>query len=118
MANLTRDEILGSNDRKTKTVQVSEWKKGGVVTVITWSAKQRDQFDTYVFKNREKDINLRAVFAAISIIDPDTREQLFTVNDIEALEQKSEAPLTRVWEAAAGLNPVLTTQFEEIGKNS
>lgn len=115
---LTRDQVLTADDRKTKTVKVDEWGKGATLTVITWNAKQRDQFDTYVYETKDDDKNLRSLFVAISVIDPETRKQKFTLQDIEALNDKAEAPLTRLWEAAMELNPVLTSQFEEIAKNS
>jgi hypothetical protein len=119
MTTLTRDEILSAVDRKTETVPVPEWKEGAELTVATWSARQRDEFDKFIFANRKKPhMDTRAAIVALSVVDPETLEPIFTVKDIDALTKKSHAPMNRLFNAAAELNPITQGAQDEIAKNS
>lgn len=119
MTTITRDEILSAVDRKTETVPVPEWKEGAELTVATWSARQRDEFDKFIFANRKKpQMDTRAAIVALSVVDPETLEPIFTVKDIDALTKKSHAPMDRLFQYAARLNPFTQGAQDEVAKNS
>jgi hypothetical protein len=119
MITITRDEILSAADRKTETVPVPEWKEGAALTVATWSARQRDEFDKFIFTNRNKpNMDTRAMIVALSVVDPDTLEPIFTLKDIDALTKKANVPMTRLFNAAAELNPITQGAQDEVAKNS
>ncbi len=119
MASLTRDEILAADDRKTEQVPVPEWKEGAELTVATWGARQRDKFDVFLHTNRKKpNMDTRAMIVALSVVDPETMEPLFDIKDVEALSKKAHAPMNRLFNVAAILNPIFSGAEDEIAKNS
>lgn len=119
MADLTRDQILAADDRKTETVPVPEWGEDAELTVCTWGARQRDQFDVFIHTNRSKpNMDTRAMIVALSVVDPETLEPKFDIKDIEALAKKAHAPMNRLFNAAAILNPITQGAQDEVAKNS
>ena len=118
---LTREQILNSDDIKTEDVLVKEW--GGTVTIKMMSGKERDAFEASVIKmgndgSVNSQGNVRAKLVALSIIDPDTKNLMFSVADIEALGTKSAAALDRVFGAAQKLSKVSSKDVDELEKNS
>lgn len=121
MALLNRDQILAANDRPTEEVEVPEW--GGSVIVMGLNGRGRDEFFASLYRQRGKqqymdNENATAKLCARCIIDPDTREPLFTQQDVHALGEKSGAALDRVYQAAQRLSGLSDEDFEELGKDS
>jgi hypothetical protein len=117
---LTREQILSADDIRTEWVPVPEWGEDAELLVSGWTARTRDRFDTALsqaLSNGEKDRDVRGIFIALSVVDPDTREPLFEVEDIEALTKKSSLPINRLFNIASGLNPLSDTVIENAAKN-
>lgn len=125
MAFLTRDQILGADDRKTREVEVIEW--GGTVLIRTLSGKERDKFEaslqvTRGTKTKQNFENFRARLIALCIVN-DSGERLFADSDVVLLGDKSVAALQRVFNACNEMNGLsdedvdeLTKDFEEEGQ--
>lgn len=121
---LTRNQILKAKDMHEEWVPVPEWGEGASVLVTTWAAAQRDSFERIMVAAQAegKSVSPRAIIVALSVIDPKTKKPLFTAEDIEALSQKRQEPMDRVFQKAAELNPINFGEVEEvvedIAKNS
>lgn len=96
---LTKEQILSSQDRPTKEVEVSEW--GGSVLVASMSGADRDRFELSM-KDEELH-NIRARLVALTVVD-ESGDRIFTDKDITALGKKSAAALDKVFSAARELN--------------
>ncbi len=118
---LSREEILNVNDQKTEEVSVPEW--GGEVVVKAMSGTERDAFegsilgDTTKGGQRLKMENVRAKLCAMTIIDKDTNELMFTVADIEALGKKSAAALDRIFSVSQRLSKISSDDVDDLIKN-
>jgi len=113
MGLLTREQILSADDVKTEVVPVPEW--GGEVRVRGLTGLQRDRFEARVV---EEDFdNVRAAYAAASIIDEDGN-QMFTAEDIDELGNKSASALQRVLLVAQRISGVSENELESMEKNS
>ena len=119
---LTRDEILGADDRTTEVVAVPEW--GGAVTIRALSGTERDQYEASFVTYRRNDnggmevgaiqtANVRARLVALSIVGPDGT-RLFAEKDILALGDKSAAALERVFTAAQRLSGLTDKDVEAL----
>lgn len=118
---LTKDQILNANDVEERIVDVTEW--GGKVLVRGLTGVQRDAFEKSCIegkgKNREVNvINARAKLVAMAIVDPKTKEPMFTQKDVEALGKKSAKAINRVYEVATELSGIGEEEIEELTKNS
>lgn len=104
---LTANDILAAKDTKIELVDVPEW--GGAVHVRQFTAAQRDEFDALLFPNPDEadpkpdTSNLRAKVVALAACDANGRP-LFTLEQLEQIAAKSDAPVSRIYEAAARLN--------------
>jgi hypothetical protein len=120
---LTRDAILAATALKTEEVDVSDTAWGGVVLVRELTGRERDEFEASLAVQRGKQVvpdvaNMRAKLVARCVIDPDSREPLFTQADVNALGELSGAALNRVAEVASRLSGLKEEDLEEIAKNS
>ena len=120
MSILTKAQILSSKDSKTETVSVPEW--GGEVIIKLMSGAEKDAWEEECYGNREPDEqkkfrNVRATLAAFIIVD-DAGKQLFTVEEIEKLGEKSRTALDRIWARGSKLNKLSKSDIEELSKNS
>ena len=114
---LTRDQILNAEDIKTEEVEVPEW--GGTVLVKGMNGKERDAFEmSYLTAGQSTIENVRAKLVSLTVIDHETKNQLFTVADIDALGQKSAKALDRVFAVAQSLSKIGQNDVEELAKNS
>lgn len=113
MALLTKDAILGSNDRKTEEITVPEW--GGSVLIKTMSGAERDSFEMAITSGTSKS-NIRARFAAAVIVD-EKGKRMFTDAEIVKLGEKSASALDRVLEAGQRLNKFSDKDIEELAKD-
>ena len=107
---LTREEILGTQDLPTEVVEVPEW--GGAVKVRGLTVGERDRlakgtisFDSQgrprVNSNALVEARLRIV--ALCTLGEDDKP-LFSEADIKALEEKSPAPIDRIFATALRLS--------------
>lgn len=121
---LTRAQILKAPDVQEEWVPVSEWGEGAEVLVTTWTARTKDRFEMLVSaaQKDKKSITGRALIVALSVIDPKSKKTIFAPADIDALAGKSQAPMDRIFQKVAELNPgcFLDTEeaVEETAKNS
>ena len=113
---LSRDLILAVDDLATQEVDVPEW--GGTVVIKMMSGKERDAFEGSLVKNKQVTYdNIRAKLAQKTIIDPETKELMFSLGDIEAIGKKSAAALDRVFSASQKLSKISDSDVEELVKN-
>lgn len=117
---LTRADILNCNDAIMETVVVKEW--GGEVTVRAMSGLERDAFEASlvmtVGKSRIMKLdNIRAKLVSMTVIDPETKESLFTAADIEILGSKSAAALDKIFTVSRKLSGISEDDVEELAKN-
>lgn len=109
---LTRDEILGVDDRLYEDVPVPEW--GGTVRVRGLQGNERDRWETTLLDKRQQiRENPRAKLVQMCIID-DRGQLLFSREDIAALGRKSAAALSRVFEVAQRLSGLDDKDMEEL----
>lgn len=121
MALLSKAAILAVDDRPTETIPVPEW--GGDVVVRGMSGLERDEFfagQVIRHGNRiEQDLrNGAAKLAARCIVDPETLEPMFTLEEAEILGRKSAAALGRVEAVAQRLSGLTEADSEELKKDS
>lgn len=110
---LNKEQILQAKDAKTERVEIPEW--GGYVFVRMMSARQRDQFEAEQVSDPYKDIRARL---AVHTVCDEHGEMLFSMQDVEALSQKSAAALDRIFAAAVKLNRISKEDIDELEKNS
>jgi ribosomal protein S21 len=118
---LTKDQILAAADLPEEVVDVPEW--GGKVLIRGMTGAERDAFEESVMvtrgNNRELNLrNFRAKLVARSIVDPVTKERMFSDNEIAELGKKSARALQRVFEAALRLNGMTAESVEELTKST
>lgn len=116
---LTREQIIGADDRRTADVDVPEW--GGTVRLRGMSGRERDEYEAGIIAvgpkgAREVNLkNMRARLVAFSCID-DEGSAIFTVDDIAALGEKSAAALERVFDVARKLSGLSEDDVEELAE--
>jgi hypothetical protein len=119
---LSRDDILGVQDRRVEVVEVPEW--GGTVRVRGLSGSARDRYESGMVKydTNDKGVpvvvgmnsdNVRARLVAISIVDENDRP-MFTEMDVSALGERSAAALERVFDAARRLSGLSERDVEAL----
>lgn len=119
MTLLTREAILGADDRRTEDVHVPEW--GGTVRVRALSGAERDAFEAAIAgvrpdgSRRFNLVNVRARLIALSAVDAEGN-RLFTDADVEALGEKSAEAMTRVFEVAQRLSGLTDADVEELAE--
>ena len=116
---LSRDQILGADDCKRRTVAVPEW--GGDVVVSTMSGTARDAWEQSLIirkngKTEPNMENMRARLVAATLINEDG-SLLFSPADVEALGNKSSAALERVCKVAQALNGIGESELEDLKGN-
>lgn len=109
---LTREQILGVDDRQYEDVPVPEW--GGTVRVRGLQGNERDRWETSLLdkKNQIRE-NPRAKLVQLCIID-ERGQLLFSREDIAALGRKSAAALSRVFDVAQRLSGLTDEDMEEL----
>ena len=119
MSPLSRDDILGSDDRRTVTVDVPEW--GGGVIVRAMSGTERDSYEASMVTikadgSRKFNLgNLRARLVCLTCVDVNGN-RLFREDDIRELGEKSAAALERVFDAARKLSGLTDDDVEELAE--
>lgn len=108
---LTREQILGADDRPKKKVATPEW--GGEVYVKTLSAAQREEWEKALVAKAD----VRATMVAFAVCD-EKGAALFSRDDVKALAEKSAPIIERIFDAAFALNRVSEADIVAAEKNS
>ena len=117
MTLLTKDQILGADDRESKEIEVPEWQ--GSIKIAAMSSCERDSFEASMLDskgNAKKLQNFRARFIASCIVDDDGN-RLFSDKDIVSLGRKSSAPVSRLFDECRKLNGMTDEDVEELEGN-
>lgn len=122
MASL-RDKILAAEDLPLEEVATDEWAPFGVPSVHLrgLSAAERDAYEQSLLTMgpggrripNPNIANVRAGFVAKILVDPDTRERVFTDADIAKLGKKNAAVIDRLWESGRRLSGMAGEEEEE-----
>lgn len=117
----TRESILAFVDFQTRDVVVPEW-GGMTVRVRTMTARERDDLEAPMVESAAagKDAtfaNFRARLVALVCVNEDG-SRMFTLDDVEALGNKSGAAIGRIADAAIALNGITPEEADELGKES
>jgi hypothetical protein len=113
---LSKDQILGADDRRFEIVPVPEW--GGDVRLRSLTGAERDEFESATVQQvggqqRVNTRNLRARLVALCAVDGDGLP-LFDRSDVIKLGSKSAAALERVFEAASRLCGLTEDDVKEL----
>jgi len=117
---LTKGEILAADDNMTEDVEVPEW--GGTVRVKGLSGKDRDRFETTIFKSGGKGktdgdfSNMRARLVTLTVVN-DKNVRIFSFDDAVKLGRKSALALDKVFAVAQRLSGLRKEDVDKIQKN-
>ena len=120
MAFLTREMIEKASELKTETVSVPEW--GGDVLVRELTGTERDSYEAGIVgdktgKDRRINLqNIRARLVALSMIDPESHQRMYSDREINILGNKSAAALNRVFEVCQKLSGLTDADVEELAE--
>ena len=113
---LSKSAILGAADLKHEDVPVPAW--GGTVRIRAMTGLERDAFRTSIASEAGVPVGrFSAALLAATIVD-ESGVQLFTVDDIAALQAKSAASLDAPAEVAMRLNGLGAKSGPDAAKNS
>lgn len=116
---LSRDAILGADDRPTRVVEVPEW--GGSVRVRGLTGAERDAYETGLMSPRPDGSvranlsNVRGRLVVLACVDDDGN-RLFRDDDAKALGEKSAQALDRVFDIARRLSGLSDDDVEELAE--
>lgn len=111
---LTKEQILSALDTAPKSEDVPEW--GGPVNIAVMSGLTRDAFNASIQKDQPNSAFIASLLVA-TLVD-DAGAQIFTLDDVGALQQKSAAVTARLAEVAMELNGLTTGAKDAAAKNS
>jgi hypothetical protein len=119
---LTREVILGADDIKREKVDLTEYGWPGYVYVQGMTGKQRGRFEADLNSTKGKNqqenwIRFRAKMLVYCVVS-DAGDRLFRESDVDALNEKSAAPLDCLFAVAQRLSGYRKEDVEEITKNS
>lgn len=114
---LTREQIIGADDRNTEDVPVQEW--GGTVKVQSLSGTERDAYEAGLVElkgdgSRKFTLqNARARLVSLSVVGEDGK-RLFSEADVATLGDKSAVALERVCAVAMRLSGLTDADVQEM----
>lgn len=116
MSLLSREQILGADDRTYEVVECPEW--GGDVRLRSLTGAERDQWENSMVRHvGGKQVvnarNARAKLIALSAVDADDA-LLFTPADVIKLGSKNAAPLDRLFTVCQRLSGISDEDVKEI----
>ena len=113
---LTKDEILAT-ELETKVIDVPEWY--GSVRVKVMNGVERDAFDKWLSSKPAENVmdGMKVRVCALCIVDEDGN-RMFTDDDIQELQKKSGAALSRIFTIAQEMNYLLAGSIEEASGES
>ncbi len=107
---LNKAEILAADDRKRELVEVPEW--GGSVYVTQVTASERTRLERLMLDDKGRPLPTEEInrvitmgMCALCIVD-ETGGKLFTLDDINALGEKSANAVLRVYDVVDRLNGI------------
>ena len=115
---LTKESILEIEDLALVEMEIPEW--DGIVTLKPLTGEEKDNFEYAIFtetKEGKSLKNLRARLVAASVVNPDTKELLFTQSDVAYLGRKSGAALDRIFQRAQEINHMKKEDVEALTEN-
>lgn len=116
MVMLNKDDILGTKDLRTKTINIPEW--GGDVIISTMTALDRDEFEVAMINTvKPKSRSSIRASVAVRVIVDKNGNRLFSDEDAGILSGKSGVALTRVYDTAISLNRITDEDIDELAKN-
>ncbi|AGA28729.1 phage tail assembly chaperone family protein, TAC [Singulisphaera acidiphila] len=108
---LTRDQILASDGRKRKKVEIPDL--GGSVFVQSRTARQQEQWEAMCSDNgtdgAKAKNSVRSTVAVMSVCDEDGNP-MFTEADIPALNDVSCRIMIQIWDAAMEVNSLVVAE--------
>ena len=115
---LSREEILALEDREGEWVTVPEW-KGRRFYVAPMDGESRNIWDRDMLSLRGGSLalngeNIDARLVALTVVDPETKERLFTLEDVEALGKKNSRALKRLADVGARLSGLDTEAISQL----
>ena len=112
---LNRDQILAAPALRSEDVEIPEW--GGVVRVREMTAGEKDAYDMLLVDDQQQLVmkNYRARLVAATACD-EAGVRLFGVGDVEALGNLGASAMDRLFEVAARLNHLTSSDIETLGK--
>lgn len=111
---LTAEAILAVDDLNRELVPVPEW--GGHVYVRMMTGKEAEKFARDQAGKDTDDLNIRAELIVLVTVDGDGA-RIFTDDQADALAEKSQPALQRLWVVADRLNVISVAAEEELEKN-
>lgn len=117
---LTREEIFGVKDWRTKEVAVPEW--GGSVFVRTMNVAELGEWQTLCLESRGatngsvKIRSLRERLLAMCLSDSDGK-RLFADTDIAQLSERNGVVMDRLFEEAQKFNTVAADDLKDLEGN-
>ncbi len=127
---LSQQDILQADDLKTIEIEVPEW--GGWLLLQEISAGDRDWLEASMLSDAQTEgkVSLetatgtqvgaelfRVRLVTLSIIDPNTRERLFSNRQVEQLAKKSNKALNRLGQAVLKLNGMTEEEVVAVGED-
>lgn len=108
------------DDQVIEEVYVPVWK--GYVSVKSLTGAERDRFekDIMEFKGKGRNTkaemkdNIRAKLVALTVIDPNSKEPIFTRADVETLGNKNASALDTIFIKAQELSKLTDEDVEEL----
>lgn len=110
---LDRDAILAADDLTTERVDVPEW--GGTVLVRALPLAEQGLFEANASEDKSS-AEVMARMVALCACDA-AGNQLFSLEDVEALGRKAKEPMMRVAQAAIRINSYTESDIEDLAKN-
>lgn len=110
---LTGAAILAAHDLKLVRLEMPEW--DGHVFVRPMTAGERDTFDLVVTQKRGQ-AKIRALLCALCAVDAKGK-RLFNVDDVDALDGKSAAPMDRIFQKVRQINKLFVEDIKAAEKN-
>lgn len=118
---LTRDQILAAKEHDVETIEVPEW--GGSVGMRRLTCREAEVFQDWLMGRHKNDadvpqmVDMRAMLLSMVLCD-ENGNLLFTESDIEALGEKSNDVMHRLFMKAKAANLILEDAINEAEKNS
>jgi hypothetical protein len=124
---LGRAEILAPADTKYDIVATPEWGEGSGVRVRSLTAGELETYqnslwserviDKTVLKFQTNDGKSRARMTSIAVVDQDGK-RILTDADVDALNEKSSAPIGRICDAVLKLSNATPEAAKQLGEVS
>ncbi len=114
---LTRDDILGGDDRPMERVNVPEW--GGAVFVRGMTATERDSFEAETLQDRGNGeiqvryLDMRAKLAVRSIVDS-AGNRIFKDEEFGVLSGRAASALDRIFTVAMRLSKISKSDVDKM----